>query len=94
MRARGLGSTRCLVAAGALACLRVGAASGQGARATGDTTPKLDVYGSGQADMILDLRRNDPFWFDVNRPAKLPSSSTSSARTATRTSVRARAVSE
>ena len=76
MRARRLGSARCLAAAGALACLSVGAASGQGARATGDTTPKLDIYGSGQADMIFDLRRNDPFWFDVNRPAKLPSSST------------------
>jgi hypothetical protein len=64
------------VSAGALACLSVVAASGQGTRATGDTTPKLDIYGSGQADVIFDLRRNDPNWFDVNRPSKLPSSRT------------------
>jgi len=39
-----------------------------------DTTSKLEIYGFGQADMITDIRRNDPLWFDVNRPSKLPSS--------------------
>jgi len=38
-----------------------------------DTTSKLEIYGFGQADMITDIRRNDPLWFDVNRPSKLPS---------------------
>lgn len=37
-----------------------------------DTTSKLEVYGFGQADLIVDFRRNDPLWFDVNRPSKLP----------------------
>jgi len=41
--------------------------------APGDTTPRLDIYGFGQADMIADFRRTDPNWFDVNRPSRLPS---------------------
>src|SRR5690242_16445990 len=40
-----------------------------------DTTPKMEIYGFGQADMIFDFRRNDPNWFDVNRPTKLPANS-------------------
>jgi len=43
------------------------------AQATKDTTPKFDIYGFGQADFIVDFKRNDPNWFDVNRPSKLPS---------------------
>jgi hypothetical protein len=41
-------------------------------RARGDTMPRLDIYGFGQADMITDFRRTDPNWFDVVRPSKLP----------------------
>jgi hypothetical protein len=41
-------------------------------RARGDTMPRLDIYGFGQADMIFDFRRTDPNWFDVSRPSKLP----------------------
>jgi hypothetical protein len=37
-----------------------------------DTTSKLEIYGFGQADLIFDFQRNDPNWFDVNRPTKLP----------------------
>jgi DcaP outer membrane protein len=32
----------------------------------------LELYGSVQADAIVDFRRNDPTWYDVNRPTKLP----------------------
>src|SRR5262245_9454394 len=35
--------------------------------------PTLDIYGFGQADAIVDFKKNNPDWFDVNRPSKLPS---------------------
>lgn len=33
----------------------------------------LEIYGSAHADFIYDFQTNDPDWFDVNRPSKLPS---------------------
>lgn len=36
--------------------------------------PTLEIYGFGQADMITDLGRNNPDWYDVNRPSRLPNS--------------------
>ena len=60
----------------ALAALSLGGAAIAGAqprRPNTDTVPKVEIYGFGQADMIPDFRRNDPLWFDVNRPTKLPS---------------------
>jgi hypothetical protein len=63
-----------------LACIGPGLAAPAGAqgltrnpRDKGDTIPKLEIYGFGQGDAITDMRRNDPLWFDVNRPTKLPS---------------------
>lgn len=54
--------------------LIVGAGGGvAGAQATKDTTPKFDIYGFGQGDFIVDFKRNNPQWFDVNRPSRLPS---------------------
>lgn len=35
--------------------------------------PRLEIYGFVMADMGYDLMNNDPNWFDVNRPSKLPS---------------------
>ena len=32
----------------------------------------LEIYGFGQADAIADFKQNDPKWYDVNRPTKLP----------------------
>src|SRR5579872_383003 len=37
-----------------------------------DTATKIEIYGFGQGDMIYDFKTNDPIWFDVNRPSKLP----------------------
>jgi hypothetical protein len=34
--------------------------------------PTVEIYGFGQADAIVDFRTNDPNWYDVNRPSKLP----------------------
>ncbi len=33
----------------------------------------LEIYGFGQADAIADFKQNNPDWYDVNRPTKLPS---------------------
>jgi len=38
-----------------------------------DTSTKIEVYGFAQGDMIYDFEQNNPDWFDVNRPSKLPS---------------------
>ena len=38
-----------------------------------DQKPALTIYGFGQGDAIADLKQNDPSWYDVNRPSKLPS---------------------
>jgi hypothetical protein len=37
-----------------------------------DGKPSLEIYGFGQADSIVDFKVNDPNWYDVNRPSKLP----------------------
>ncbi|HUK34707.1 MAG TPA: DcaP family trimeric outer membrane transporter, partial [Vicinamibacterales bacterium] len=38
-----------------------------------DEKPSLTIYGFGQADSIVDFKQNNPDWYDVNRPSKLPS---------------------
>jgi len=43
------------------------------APAPAEDTPTIEIYGFGQADAIVDFRQNDPNWFDVLRPSKLPS---------------------
>ena len=37
-----------------------------------DTATKIEIYGFAQGDAIYDFKTNDPNWFDVNRPSKLP----------------------
>ncbi len=37
-----------------------------------DTSTKLQIYGFAMADAIYDFKQNNPDWFDVNRPSKLP----------------------
>jgi hypothetical protein len=37
------------------------------------TTPRMEIYGFVMTDGGYDLRTNDPNWFDVMRPTKLPS---------------------
>jgi len=46
------------------------------APASGTADPKgtLEIYGFGQADAIVDFKQNDPNWYDVNRPSRLPNS--------------------
>jgi hypothetical protein len=36
------------------------------------TSPKFDIYWFAQADAIVDFEQNNPDWYDVLRPSKLP----------------------
>lgn len=44
------------------------------ARAQFDTSRHFEIYGFAQGDAIGDFKSNNPDWFDVNRPSRLPSS--------------------
>src|SRR5262249_30123581 len=63
-----------LIHASVLACLiaaDAGAQLQQAKLAKKDTT-SLEIFGFAQADAIFDFKQNNPDWFDVNRPTKLP----------------------
>jgi len=34
--------------------------------------PTLEIYGFAQADAIVDIEQNNPDWYDVDRPSRLP----------------------
>src|SRR5436305_1916454 len=70
--ARRPGPVWSVVVAGAVLTVATGSAFAQSGTPPIDTTPRIEVYGFGQADFIFDFKRNDPNWFDVNRPTKLP----------------------
>ena len=40
--------------------------------AASDDKGTLEIYGFGQADAIADFKQNNPDWYDVNRPSRLP----------------------
>src|SRR5262245_25834818 len=42
------------------------------AQTSADAKPKVDIYGFAQADAIVDFNQNNPDWYDVNRPSRLP----------------------
>ncbi len=48
------------------------AASPAAAPAKDEAKPRLDVYGFAMLDMGYQSKQNDPNWFDVLRPTKLP----------------------
>jgi hypothetical protein len=37
-----------------------------------DKQPTLEIYGFAQADAIVDIEQNNPDWYDVDRPSRLP----------------------
>jgi hypothetical protein len=53
------------------ACAIALCAGGARAQSTGDQA-KIDLYGFAMLDMGYDFKQNDPNWFDVMRPTKLP----------------------
>jgi hypothetical protein len=55
------------VVAYAIAALLVG-----GRASADDMKPKIDLYGFAMLDMGYDFGQNDPDWYDVMRPTKLP----------------------
>jgi hypothetical protein len=42
------------------------------AQAAQEEKGTFEVYGFGQADVIADFKQNNPDWYDVNRPSRLP----------------------
>ena len=42
------------------------------AQVSQDEKGTLEIYGFGQADVIADFKQNNPDWYDVNRPSRLP----------------------
>jgi hypothetical protein len=48
------------------------AATTQDTAAKPDDKPRLDIYGFAMLDMGYQAKQNDPNWFDVVRPTKLP----------------------
>ena len=42
------------------------------AQAAADEKPTMEIYGFGQADVIFETKQNNPDWYDVNRPSRLP----------------------
>ena len=45
----------------------------QPATTTAEGKTRMEFYGYTMLDTIFDFEQNDPFWFDVMRPTKLPS---------------------
>ena len=62
------GFARMLVVAGAL----VAAIPGVYAQSSTEGNTKIDLYGFAMVDMGYDFNQNNPQWFDVMRPTKLP----------------------
>src|SRR5207342_3234706 len=61
-----------LLLAGIPASVQAGETDAPQAPAT-DPKGTLEIYGFGQADAISDFKTNNPDWYDVNRPSRLPS---------------------
>src|SRR5262245_56999125 len=47
-------------------------AAAQDPAAKAEEKPRLDIYGFAMLDMGYQAKQNDPNWFDVVRPTKLP----------------------
>src|SRR5512138_347297 len=62
------GVTAALLLAGIPTVARAQAPAAPQAAAQGT----LEIYGFGQADAIADFKQNNPDWYDVNRPSRLP----------------------
>jgi hypothetical protein len=48
-------------------------ATTQDTAAQAEPKPRMDIYGAAMLDMGYQTKQNDPNWFDVLRPTKLPS---------------------
>ncbi len=52
--------------------LIAGSATLAHAQAPADAKPSIEIYGFGQVDAIADFNQNNPDWYDVVRPSRLP----------------------
>jgi hypothetical protein len=64
---------RLLLIAVTLLCVAAADARAQAQPSQSEPKPTLEIYGFAQADAIVDFKQNDPNWYDVVRPTKLPS---------------------
>jgi len=64
--------TRSLARLLIVACALAAAIPAARAQATDDAKAKISLYGFAMLDMGIDFGQNDPDWFDVMRPTKLP----------------------
>jgi hypothetical protein len=62
---RQLSGRHIIAAVGFMLVAAAGAAPGQ-------TKSGVEIYGFGQGDFIYDFKQNNPDWYDVNRPSRLP----------------------
>jgi hypothetical protein len=62
-----------LLFAALLLSMPVSRAAAQTSTTSTPPVPRLDIYGFVMTDFGYDLMQNDPNWFDVTRPTKLPS---------------------
>jgi len=53
-------------------CLTACSASLAPAQTPPDAKPSIEIYGFGQVDAIADFNQNNPDWYDVVRPSRLP----------------------
>jgi DcaP outer membrane protein len=53
-------------------CIVGGAAPRAGAQPPPADKPTLEIYGFAQVDAIADFNQNNPDWYDVARPSRLP----------------------
>src|SRR5438309_2311416 len=51
---------------------RTDSAKTKAKRQPADSGKRFEIYGFAQGDAIGDFQTNNPDWFDVNRPSKLP----------------------
>src|SRR5262245_59684235 len=66
------GAVAFLMCAGAATIVRAEEPGAPPAQASQDDKGTLEIYGFGQADAIADFKQNNPDWYDVNRPSRLP----------------------
>ncbi len=69
---QGFSRTRRWTIASVVAGMAAFSAASAAAQPPADAKPSVEIYGFGQADAIADFNQNDPNWYDVNRPSKLP----------------------
>ena len=70
MSARQTGARFAIAFAISATCM--GAATAAAQPPAPEEKPTVEIYGFGQADSIVDFKQNNPDWYDMHRPSRLP----------------------